>query len=369
MKSSLTLIFLAVLVATSCQQLQAQKKMPLSFTETIPKQYSKDGLYGSEKILEITLTGNLRKLFNDRTDNAKYHPLTLSYINKDSINTTLNIKVKTRGHFRRSKINCATPPLWINFRSDNATQNSIFVNQDKLKLVTACRRDKYVIREYLVYRLYNLISPKSFKARLVRVVYNDNIKGKKSKPQYGIFLENEKQMAKRNNAQLIKQNGIKPEKTDREMFLKMAVFQYLIANTDWSVQYQHNIKLLKTNLPHLITVPYDFDHAGIVSTPYAKPAEALKLTSVRERRYRGYCIQNIREFDTIIDLFNKLKDPIYNEYSGCNLLEKEYIKFITKFLDKFYETINNRPKMSKEFKYPCNKSGTGNVVIKGLGEN
>ena len=48
-----------------------------------------------------------------------------------------------------------------------------------------------------MYKLYNLITPKSFKARLVKVTMDDASK-KKIAPFYGILLEDEKQMAQRN---------------------------------------------------------------------------------------------------------------------------------------------------------------------------
>jgi hypothetical protein len=37
-----------------------------------------------------------------------------------------------------------------------------------------------------------------------------------------------------------------------------------------------------------------------------------------------------------------------------------------KFLDDFYDTINDPEKALLTFGYPCDPSGTGNVVIKGL---
>ena len=78
--------------------------------------------------------------------------------------------------------------------------------------------------------------------------------------------------------------------TERDHFLKMAVFQFMIGNTDWSVPYLQNIKFItKDSTKAPLTVPYDFDHAGIVSAPYALPAEELEMSSVLERRYRGYC--------------------------------------------------------------------------------
>ena len=163
---------------------------------------------------------------------------------------------------------------------------------------------------------------------------------------------------------------MRPDQTDQEAFLTMAVFEYLVGNTDWSVQYLQNIKLLAPDSSAVpATVPYDFDLAGIVDAPYAKPAEELDMNSVRQRRYRGYCIYDMKKFEPVIALYNRLKKDIYSIYTGCPLLDEKYKKATVKYLDEFYATINDPKKWQKDFTYPCDPNGTGNVVIKGLRED
>jgi hypothetical protein len=160
---------------------------------------------------------------------------------------------------------------------------------------------------------------------------------------------------------------LSPQQLQPDPFLTMAVFQFLIGNTDWSIQYRHNIKLLSKDSSGVpLPVPYDFDHAGIVNTPYAKPAEELHMSSIRERRYRGYCMHDIKVFELVIAHYNSLKNEIYNLYNNCTFLDTKYKKSALSFLDEFYATINNPKAWQKEFAYPCDKKGTGNVVIKGL---
>jgi hypothetical protein len=174
-------------------------------------------------------------------------------------------------------------------------------------------------------------------------------------------------MAERNHMVPIKQQLIRPEQTVRQDFLKMAVFEYLIGNTDWSVQYRQNVKLITPDTLGLVfTVPYDFDHAGIVRAPYAKPAAELKLSSIRERRYRGYCIESMEYYEEVIAYYNSLKDSLYAVYTESELLDAGYIKSTVKYIDSFYKTLNNPRALKREFQYPCNAAGTGNVVIKGL---
>ncbi len=326
-------------------------------------------LFDTAGILHITLSGALRPLLADRLENQPKYPLFLSYFQDDSSKITLPVEVKTRGHFRRLQGNCTYPPLLIHFPQNDAQQASIFREQRKLKLVMPCAEDKYIIREWLVYRLYNLVTPKSFRARLVRVQLIDDQSKKPADPFYGILLEEEKQMAKRNQMMVVERR-LQPKQTQIDAFLNLAVFEYLIGNTDWSIQYQHNIKLLATEAtPAPIAVPYDFDHAGIVNAPYAQPAEELQLRSVRERRYRGYCMPDEQIFVNVITQYNHLKSDIYRLYTGCDLLDEKYVKSTVQYLDEFYTTINNPPAWSKAFAYPCEPNGTGNVVIRGLKKN
>jgi hypothetical protein len=150
----------------------------------------------------------------------------------------------------------------------------------------------------------------------------------------------------------------------------MAVFEYMIGNTDWSVQYLQNIKLVAADASGVpTTVPFDFDHSGMVNAPYAQPAEELQMSSVLERRYRGYCVTDMKMFDGTIALFNRLKKDFYAVYTSCPLLDAKYVKTITKYMDEFYATINSPQKMKDAFSYPCDPNGTGNLIIKGLKED
>jgi hypothetical protein len=235
-----------------------------------------------------------------------------------------------------------------------------------MKLVMPCRGDEYVVREWMVYRLYNLVTPKSLRARLVSVQLDET--GRKSRPPfYGILLEEDEEMAARNQSMVVEVKQVRPEQTDKSAFLTMAVFQYLIGNTDWSVQYQQNIKLIVSSEGTVpATVAYDFDHAGLVNAPYARPAEELQMSNVQERRFRGYCITDMEQYADVVNLYNSLKHDIYALYSSCPLLDAKYVKSTLKYFDEFYATINDAKAMRRQFAYPCDASGTGNVIIRGL---
>jgi hypothetical protein len=160
---------------------------------------------------------------------------------------------------------------------------------------------------------------------------------------------------------------IGPRQAEVSAFHRMAVFEYFIGNTDWAVEYLQNVKLLARDTNGVAyTVPYDFDHAGIVSPPYAKPAEQLQLSSVRERRYRGYCLTDLNLLRPFFTEYQQLRDKINSLYETASYLDASNKKAAIKFIDDFYRVISDEAKWKKEFAYPCDKNGTGNVIISGM---
>ncbi len=327
--------------------------------------WGQSGLFDSDTVLNLKLTGDYKSLVTDRADVPSEHPLVLRY-NDGSSEVSIPVSTRTRGNFRRKIGGCIYPPILLIFKDARAKENTIFSEQQKLKLVVPCKSDDYVVKEYMAYRIYNLVTPKSFRARLVKLTFEDPDKKKNPEPFYSILLEEESQMAKRNNLISVERN-LNPVLTDPDTFINMAVFEYMIGNTDWSVEYQQNVKLIaKDSLSAPFTVPYDFDHSGLVNASYAQPAEQLKLASVTERRYRGYCLTDLSQYTPSFALFNKVKDQVYSLFGTAPYLTAGSKKSCLKFIDEFYAAINNPQRVKKDFGYPCDPSGTGEIIIKGL---
>jgi hypothetical protein len=342
------------------------KKLILYAFLVLPTFLSGQGLFGTDSILQITISGDIKGLMNDRADIPSDHPMTLTYVDTAGLHVKMNITTRTRGNFRRKLGGCTYPPVMLVFQDKNSIENTLFSEQRKLKLVMPCRGDEYVVKEYMGYKIYNLLTPMSFKTRLVRITLEDTKRSKLTPPFYGILLEEEHQLAKRNNMVSVERK-MGSREAEPVSFHRMAVFEYLIANTDWSVEYLQNVKLLaKDSVGIAFTVPYDFDHAGLVSAPYAKPAEELQMSSVRERRYRGYCLTDMTRLDPIFKEFNAIKDQINSLYESASYLDAGSKKTALKFIDDFYAVIKDPQKLKRDFGYPCDKSGTGNIIIGGL---
>ena len=137
-------------------------------------------LFDSDEILELTLTTDIKTVQKDIKEVRSCHPAQLSYIDHQNRKVSLNVEVKTRGHFRRNPKICDSPPLQIKFKPAE-TRNTIFREQTSLKMVTHCKKrikafDNYVVQEYLIYKLYNILTERSFRARLARLTYVDSQK-------------------------------------------------------------------------------------------------------------------------------------------------------------------------------------------------
>jgi hypothetical protein len=323
-------------------------------------------LFNSDDTLHFTLKANLKVLLKDRGKSPKNHWGQISYVNETGKTKEMPVQVKVRGNFRRMVENCAFPPLLIDF-DKKKKGNSVFNQQNKLKLVTHCLKKDYIMQEYLVYKIFNLITDNSFKARIAHVTYQDSTGKIPSELRLGIFLEDEADIAKRLNTQEYKKIRIRQAQLDSVQMATVSVFEYLIGNTDWSVLFGHNIKLYYVTGKLPLAVPYDFDHAGIVNTPYATPAQELEeIVSVKQRLYRGIAYSPAL-FEQIFEKFRRAKPDIYALYRDNKSLEKSYIKYVLGYLDDFYKTINNPRKVANDFIAQGQKNmQPGEIQIKGL---
>ena len=319
-------------------------------------------LFRSTTILRLDITGDFKSIFRDRHDDAEYRECS---IRVDGEAKEFELKIRTRGHFRLTMGSCEFPPLQLNFAPKKTPQNSVFAGQDKLKLVLPCRGTQDLVEEYLIYLMYQEVSNFAFRVRMVKINFIDHL-GKIAENVIGFILEDDDLMAARVGGEIFKRDGLRGNKMEKESYLTMAVFQYFIGNTDWSIEYRHNIKLIRhQDYPLPIPVPYDFDHSGVVDAPYARPAEALRIRNVSERRYRGYCLDKLTLLDPIFDHFRAKKERLLQLVSEADLGSTNKLR-LEAYLNKFYRTIDDGKLTKRDFSYPCLKNGTGNVVIKGL---
>lgn len=311
-------------------------------------------LFRSDSVLELTITLPLKDVIFNNKERIE-HNSKLSYTKADGTVTSHLIKVKVRGKTRANKQICSFPPLQLRFNKSD-TENSIFKDQKKVKLVAHCQNDRnfenYVQIEYLVYKLYQLISPYSFNVRLCRITYIDQNRPDQENIHYGILIESISDLAKRNDMKVFKGNIRNQEAMNKENLDKLVFFQFMIGNLDWSITERHNMKLIKGEKGALpIAVPYDFDYSGIINTPYAVPPEELHLPDVKTRLFRGFCRRN--KYQETIDFYKSIKDDLFAEVNQVSTLNGKSVNSVTKYLESFFEILESDKYIDKKIIRAC----------------
>lgn len=322
---------------------------------------SPDPLFASDALLELTFQADLKTLFKDRdSTKAQWHAATLTYRDASGAPVALAIKAKTRGHWRLKPSQCDFPPLRLDFPKEQPG-SSPFAGQDKLKLTTPCRGksaeyEQYVLREFLVYKIYNYLTPLSFRARLARITYADSAGRSDTLTRYSFFVEDQRKMAERNGGGILETQGARFADLDFDQVGLVSAFEYLIGGTDWSVYGLHNIRLVKSNQgDKIVPVPYDFDWTGIVWTRYSFPDSRLPIKTVRQRLYRGQC-RTPEQWAPVLARFNEQKDAIYALYDRLPDLDPKYGKQTKQYLDDFYRIIDEPKAVRREFIAACREA-------------
>ena len=312
-------------------------------------------LFEKDDPFEITLRFDITTYKRKRSDTA-YLDAVLTYFTgeKDSVNK--NIKVKARGEIRRTI--CDFPPISLNFKLKD-TVGGEFIGINKLKLVPYCKigYEDYVLREYLIYKLFNVLTDNSLRVRLMRITFINTAKERKPLIQYGFAIEPIKLFEKRTHSKEIvnkvTQKNIKPEMMDR-----FAIFNYMIGNTDWSVPANHNTLVLSqpgSADPDLgLIVPFDFDYAGLVNAEYAVPFETLPIKTVRDRLYLGIC-RSEETFTNALKEFSDKKEAFIKVINDFPYLNSRSKKDIINYLVGFYSDFDKRNSIVYKLRSECLK--------------
>lgn len=295
-----------------------------------------------EEVLSVDITLDKNALAANIRSEEK-HPGILSYKDADGTLQNWDIKIKLRGKFRRMRCT-ETPPLKLYFDKTTLKENGLAAYND-LKLVNFCASDKLeakelLIKEYLAYKMYNELSDESFRVQLLKINYIDSVTGKKSK-KWGFLIEDTAQVRARINAQKkSKGASLNQDQFNAAQVQTMALFQYMIGNTDWRLEMEKNVKIVVQN-DELLAIPYDFDFSGLVNPSYGIPNGNFGLTSMTERVYLGFP-NDISELQNSIDLFEMKKKALYTLVKRQKHLSWEGKESIYIYLNEFFDNLNTK---------------------------
>jgi hypothetical protein len=340
------------MVAVSAQQPQKKKK---GEAKVLKPPRDPGSFFKSEQPVTFTLTANIGRLKKDKGEKKPWRSGTVTYIDSAGKEHLIPVQLRTRGIWRLK--NCEIPPMRMNF-ARATSEGTPFWGLDMPKLTSVCRDDdtyeQYILQELQLYRIQNLLTPISHKARLVNITYVDSANGKVFAKRPAIMLEEPIAMANRIGGMEVKLKGARADDLDPYHSAFAGMFQYFIGNTDWSIAGLHNMELLSQLDGTVIPIPWDYDFSGAINARYATVDPSLTVTRVRDRLYRGYCAPP-EEFHKVAALFKEKKAAIYALYDDeiGKLLRPNVKKETLSYFDDFYDVIKDKRGVEREIIDEC----------------
>ena len=317
-------------------------------------------LFQDHEPLRLRIEADFNALRGDRDEDAEERDGMLVILGDDGSEEVFPLEIRTRGRFRLQSSTCRFPPLRLDVPRSQM-DGTPFENQDKLKLVTHCRDDERyeqnTIKEYLVYRIYNLLTPNSFQARLARITYLDVSGDDDTVERWGFVIEAEEAVAERLGAQLVEEtpNGVHPARVSNDAAGLLNLFQYMVGNTDYSIYGQHNVVAFELPDAMVTPVPYDFDWTGLVNAPYARPDPSLRIRNVRRRVYRGLCRPGLDYASINAEVLAK-RDAITELVLSESRLGDDEREDVLEFLEEFWETLEDPGDAKRDIEDSCRRT-------------
>jgi hypothetical protein len=321
------LFLLAVLLACSNGDTSGRTKSGPGFLAKVQ----------TDSLLQISLSFSLNELITHREDEEKIKAnLTLA-------GTSMPVRLASRG-ITRKKI-CTFPPLHLHLPESLTTRWGPY---KKYKIVTHCDQqdtiNELVLKEYLVYKLYRVLTPFAFEVQLSRIRY---VTEQDHFSRYGFLIEDDDEMASRVGGTIMKNENSDIQQIRKEAYQIMVLFQYMVGNTDWNLSQRHNIKFITLSDESLpIPVPYDFDYCGLVNAPYAVPYPSLPIKKVRDRfwQYRG---RPTDDLSSTVNLFLEKKSEIFRIINEFHWLTGEHRDEVALYLHSFFDLVEQEDSISK----------------------
>jgi len=279
-----------------------------------------------------------------------------TYQINDTLRLEKNMRIKARGNFRKNY--CQFAPYWLNIRKADV-KNVHLQDTKKFKIVTQCNDTKayanYLLREYLAYRIYNILSDVSFRVRLIEMTYVDTGRKDKVTKNWAFMIEPEEMLAERLHALVIKRDDLSMRFMEPRAFDLMAMFMFMIGNSDYSIGGRHNVKILGMEgfgTKGYTPVPYDFDYAGLVNASYAIPGENLGITSVREHYFLGPCRED-GEYAQAIAEIKDHRDEILSLVQSFEYLDEKNKEDVIGYLEEYFNMAETPYFIDRSLRSTC----------------
>jgi hypothetical protein len=276
----------------------------------------------------------------------EYQKATLEFKGPDGQEVSLSAKVRARGNMRKQV--CQLPPIKINLQKKDLVALGLDT-LDNLKMVIQCQSNnigqRYLYKEQLIYEMHQIVGPFSYQTKLVRIQLGDRY----DEPLMGFLIEDEDDFAKRLNGPVLEKGILSKRLIDRNAYLRMCFFQYLILNTDWFMGNRHNLEFIRPEgYSKFAPVPYDFDYTGLVNTTYAVPDKSRPIKEVTEPCY--LCEEvTLNEARRTAAIYIQKKEALYEVVKNYPYLDKKRKEGFFWRLDDFYRQLENEKITKKVF--------------------
>ena len=318
--------------------------------------FQKDILFEKEDPMDLELVTNLKSLKGSKSDTIFFSTF-IKFKNASGMADSVPVDLRARGNSRRAQ--CFFPPIWLKI-PNGAAKNTPFHGNRSLKLVLPCQEGQYyndlITKEYIIYKLYEGISPYYFRTRMIKLALTDR-QGKKNKTYNlnAFVIEDVDNVAENYEAKGVKSGLIYPHLVNDTLALTQDFFSFMIGNTDWSNATQHNVRMLDLGEDKYVPVSYDFDNSGFVNAPYAKPYDYLPIENVTERLYRGICRnQELTQWVRTDFLQREAKIlEIMDRYQ--NDLPHSEFESARNYLVEFFEILRNDTSFESQMISNCQK--------------
>lgn len=270
---------------------------------------------------------------------------------------SLKVELFARGNFRKD--HCFFTPLKIKI-DKKEREGTVFKGNKTLKLVMPCQNNKtaddLTIKEYMIYKMYEEVSPYHFHTRLVNLTITDRSgKQEKSFEIKAFLIEDDSEIADRFAGVMKKDVQLNPYRFKDTVSIRQDFFQFMIGNTDWSTVVQHNIAVMQLANKDYIPLCYDFDMSGLVNAPYSTVNPLIPINSVTERYYWGVCrdeslFQNTREY------YLSIENNIWDAYGKLSpMLSPNEQESTKKFLTAYFDILKEDKKFKDNIFSNCRK--------------
>jgi hypothetical protein len=291
-------------------------------------------------------------------EEVKRHRIPVNVVIVQTDQSVVNIaaEIGLRGNTSLSPLECTFPKYSLYFSEENVS-GTAFAGREQLAVGSHCSYrggnsplygraydGKSPLREALLYRLLEILEIRSFKTRPVMVQYVDTtIAGPLTQAGWhqAFLLESLKQFSERHNYELFTEeqaNHIdlaQDNTTDLQKLTRAVLFNEMIGNNDWRINYYEipglrqtwNVFLAKNLADNRIEViPNDFDLSSAVTLldgHVSEPASTLSKLPAAELLVAR-------------DFYRRKRESLNAELLSLKKLDPLGYKHIKTKLDRFY---------------------------------